>query len=64
MKKNKLLGFSNHRKKHNYKYLLLENGFSKSDLDIGCKIIQSGNITMNIETSKFEKAFADGNVYV
>ena len=58
MKKNKLLGFSNHRKKHNYKYLLLENGFSKSDLDIGCKIIQSGNITMNIETSKFEKAFA------
>ena len=38
--------------------MLLENGFSKSDLDIGCKIIQSGNITMNIETSKFEKAFA------
>ncbi len=58
MIKNKILGFSNHKKKHKYKYLLLENGFSKDDLDIGCKILKSGNITMNVETQKFEQAFA------
>ena len=58
MKKNKILGFSNHRIKNNYRYLLLENGFSKKDLDVGCKILRSGYITMNAETRKFEKAFA------
>ena len=58
MKKNKILGFSNHRKKNNYRYLLLENGFSKKDLDVGCKILRSGYITMNAETRKFEEAFA------
>ena len=58
MKKNKILGFSNHRKKNNYRYLLLENGFSKKDLDVGCKILRSGYITMNSETRKFEEAFA------
>jgi len=58
MKKNKILGFSNHRKKNKYKYLLLENGFSKKDLEIGCKILKSGYITMNVETLKFEKIFA------
>ena len=58
MKKNKILGFSNHSKKNNYKYLLLENGFSKEDLEVGCKILKSGKITMNVETRKFEEAFA------
>ena len=58
MKKNKILGFSDHRKKNKYKYLLLENGFSKNDLEVGCKILKSGYITMNAETRKFEEAFA------
>lgn len=58
MKKNNILGFSNHKKRNKYKYLLLENGFSKADLDAGCKILKSGNITMNVETRKFEEAFA------
>lgn len=58
MKKNKILGFSDHRKKNKYKYLLLENGFSKNDLEVGCKILKSGYITMNSETRKFEEAFA------
>lgn len=58
MKKNKILGFSNHRKKNKYKYLLLENGFSKNDLEVGCKILKSGYITMNAETRKFEEVFA------
>jgi len=58
MKKNKILGFSDHRKKNKYSYLLLEKGFSKNDLDVGCKILKSGYITMNAETRKFEKAFA------
>ena len=58
MKKNKVLGFSNHKKRNKYKYLLLENGFSKKDLDVGCRILKSGNVTMNVETQKFEEAFA------
>ena len=58
MKKNKILGFSDHRKKNKYRYLLLENGFSKNDLEVGCKILKSGYITMNAETRKFEEAFA------
>ena len=58
MKKYNILGFSNHSKKNNYKYLLLENGFSKKDLEVGCKILKSGKITMNVETRKFEEAFA------
>ncbi len=58
MKKNKTLGFSNHKKKNNYKYLLLENGFSKNDLNVGCNILKTGNVTMNLETQKFEEAFA------
>ena len=58
MKKIKILGFTNNKRKNNYKYLLLENGFSKIDLEIGCKILKSGNITMNAETRKFEEAFA------
>ena len=35
-----------------------KNGFSKKDLDVGCKILRSGYITMNAETRKFEEAFA------
>ena len=58
MKRRKILGFSNSKKKNLYRYLLLENGFSKKDLDIGSKILKSGNITMNTETKKFEEAFA------
>ncbi len=58
MKKNKVLGFSNHSRKHKYKYLLLENGFSKNDLDVGSRILKSGNITMNKETRRFEQVFA------
>ena len=58
MKKKSILGFSNHKKKNSYKYLLLEKGFSKNDLEAGCKILRSGNITMNLETRKFEDAFA------
>ena len=58
MKNKNFLGFNNNRKKNQYKYMLLENGFSKKDLDIGSKILKSGNITMNTETKKFEEAFA------
>ena len=39
MKRRKILGFSNSKKKNLYRYLLLENGFSKKDLDIGSKIL-------------------------
>jgi len=58
MKNKNFLGFNNNRKKNQYRYMLLENGFSKKDLDIGSKILKSGNITMNTETKKFEEAFA------
>ena len=58
MKKNKILGFGNHTQKKKNRYLLLENGFSKNDLEVGCKILKSGYITMNVETLKFEEAFA------
>ena len=58
IKKIKDLKFSNHNKKNNYKYLLLEKGFSKKDLDSGIKILKSGKITMNNETRNFENKFA------
>tara|TARA_A100001015_G_scaffold130874_1_gene145191 strand:+ start:4911 stop:6167 length:1257 start_codon:yes stop_codon:yes gene_type:complete len=58
MKKNRVLGFSDHRKKNKYSYLLLEKGFSKNDLNVGSKILKTGYITMNAETRKFEEAFA------
>ena len=52
------LKYSNHNKKNNYKYLLLEKGFSKKDLDSGIKILKTGKITMNKETRNFENQFA------
>jgi len=58
MKNSKNLKFSNHNKKNNYKYLLLEKGFSKKDLDSGIKILKTGKITMNVETQVFEREFA------
>ena len=41
-----------------YKYQLLENGFSKKDILIGKKILNSRQITMASYTRKFEIAFA------
>tara|TARA_B100000963_G_C22608713_1_gene663830 strand:+ start:289 stop:1566 length:1278 start_codon:yes stop_codon:yes gene_type:complete len=52
------LKYSNHNKKNNYKYLLLEKGFSKKDLESGIKILKTGKITMNKETRNFENQFA------
>ena len=41
-----------------YKYELLENGFSNSDISIGKKVLSSKRITMASHTRKFELAFA------
>ena len=41
-----------------YKYQLLENGFSKKDILIGKKVLNSKQITMASFTRKFEIAFA------
>ena len=41
-----------------YKYQLLENGFSKKDILIGKKVLNSRQITMASFTRKFEIAFA------
>ncbi len=41
-----------------YKYQLLENGFSKEDISIGKKILNSKQITMASYTRNFEIAFA------
>ena len=41
-----------------YKYQLLENGFSKEDISIGRKILNSRQITMASYTRKFEISFA------
>ena len=56
MKKNKQ-NFNNliNRK---YEYQLLENGFSKEDISIGKKILNSKQITMASYTRNFEIAFA------
>ncbi len=43
-------------KKLNYK--LMENAFSKADLDNGLKVIKSKQLTMSKFTTKFEKIFA------
>ena len=58
MKIRKTLNYSNHTKKNKYKYLLFKKGFSTQDLEAGCKILRSGNITMNKQTMKYEKIFA------
>lgn len=44
-----------------FNYPLLENAFSKKDLYEGIRVIKSGQITMSLETSKFEKKFAKKN---
>ena len=44
-----------------FNYPLLENAFSKQDLSEGMRVIKSGQITMCLETSKFEKKFAKKN---
>ena len=44
--------------KKNYKYQLLENGFSDKDISIGKKVLNSKRITMASYTRNFEIAFA------
>jgi len=44
--------------KKNYKYQLLENGFSNKDILIGKKVLMSKRITMASHTKNFEIAFA------
>ena len=41
-----------------FTYPLLENAFSKKDLNEGIKVIRSGQITMSSQTLKFERKFA------
>jgi len=47
--------------KKKFSYSLLENAFSKKDLEIGMKVVKSGQITMASNTSNFEKNFAKKN---
>ena len=42
----------------NYKYQLLENGFSKSDILKGIEVLKTQKITMGEKTLAFEKEFA------
>ena len=44
--------------KKKYKYELLENGFSNSDISVGKKVLSSKRITMAQHTRNFENAFA------
>ena len=44
--------------KFKFKYPLITNPFSKSDLDAGRRVLSSGKITMNKITEDFEKKFA------
>ena len=44
--------------KKKYIYELLENGFSKKDIEIGKKVLSSKRITMASYTRDFEKDFA------
>ena len=48
-------------KKKKFSYSLLENAFSKKDLEIGMKVVKSGQITMSSNTINFEKNFAKKN---
>ena len=54
-KKNQNLNFLIEKQ---YKYELLENGFSNDDISIGKKVLNSKRITMASHTRKFEIAFA------
>ena len=52
MKKNKILGFSDHRKKNKYSYLLLEKGFSKNDaLRVAIKEIGLATLLTSVTTA-------------
>ena len=42
-------------------YPLLENAFSKEDLNCGIKVLKSKQITMSKKTINFEKTFAKKN---
>jgi CDP-4-dehydro-6-deoxyglucose reductase, E1 len=42
----------------NYKYELLENGFTNKDINIGKKVLTSKRITMAAHTRNFEQSFA------
>ena len=53
-KKQKITNLINRK----YKYQLLENGFSKKDISIGRKVLNSRQITMASYTRKFEISFA------
>jgi CDP-4-dehydro-6-deoxyglucose reductase, E1 len=44
--------------KHNFKYPLLNEAFSKQDLDAGIKVIKSKKLTMSTKTKEFELKFA------
>ena len=41
-----------------FKYPLLQNGFSRSDIQKGIKVLRSGQVTMSKKTRNFEKMFA------
>ena len=41
-----------------FKYPLLQNGFSRSDIQKGIKVLKSGQVTMSKKTRNFEKMFA------
>jgi len=43
------------------KYPLLENAFSKQDLQKGINVLKTGRLTISKITHKFEKTFAKGN---
>jgi len=43
------------------KYSLLENAFSKEDLQKGINVLKTGRLTISKITHKFEKTFAKGN---
>ena len=42
----------------NFRYPLLQHGFSSKDINEGIKVLKSGQITMSKKTLKFEKEFA------
>ncbi len=59
MSKKYNLNFSSFRgSKINYKYQLLQDGFSKSDISKGVNVLKSHKITMGHNTHIFEKKFA------
>ncbi len=45
-------------RKRKYIYSLLDNAFTKNDLNQGIKILKSGRITMGKKTLEFERKFS------